>query len=194
MTNRTEIDIELSRIYFDILVTLAKTTKGQTIYYSELAQLAKAKYPNSPHINAAIATNMGRRLDAVRAFTSANQMPDLSALVINRSTGDNGEIFLNTFDGEAIRKQVSEFDWQNVKIDFENFLTDEIKSLERRRQAARRPRQMPEADARQLWWDFCKANPEKVAQVTLAQKEQIIALIIQWKTPEEALQSVCGIS
>jgi len=191
MTNRTLIDIELARIYFDILVTLAKDNKEQTINYGKLADLAKAQYPDSPHIQAAIATNMGRRLDALREFTSSNQMPDLSSLVVNKATGDNGEGFSRSFDGDAVRKQVADFNWNDVKVDFEKFLVAEIKALEKRKEQAKKPKKLTEDEARQLWWSFSKENKDKVSKVTLKQKEQIIKLLILLVAPEDALAQIC---
>ena len=109
MTNRTLADIELSRVYFEILIDLAKNQKDTTIQYGELVNAAKLAYPTNTYVQKAIAISMGRRLDAVREFTNLHNLPDLTSLVVNKTTGDNGRGFAESFDGDAVRQQVSAF-------------------------------------------------------------------------------------
>lgn len=136
MVNRTLLDIELARIYFEILVDYARSYPGKTIQYGQLVHLANDRYPNNQFVKSAIATSMGRRLDALREFTTHKNIPDLSSLVVNKQTGDNGEGFKKSFDGEAVRQIVSDFDWSKVKIDFDNYLVEERLALEEREKIA----------------------------------------------------------
>ena len=144
MTNRTLADIELSRVYFEILIDLAKNQKDTTIQYGELVNAAKLAYPTNTYVQKAIATSMGRRLDAVREFTNLHNLPDLTSLVVNKTTGDNGRGFAESFDGDAVRQQVSAFNWHSVQISFSEFLNEETQQYLQRQaeKAQKRPKKI----------------------------------------------------
>jgi hypothetical protein len=190
MANRTLLDIELARVYFEILVNFAKSQPGKTVEYGQLVQWAKDRYRNNSFVKSAIPTNMGRRLDALREFTTQKNLPDLSALVVNKLTGDNGEGFKKSFDGDAVRQKVSDFDWNEVKVDFDAYLVGEKLALDEREKKSRKPKKIKEPEARAMWWDFCKENPHQVLSVSYEEKEKIIVLIMNGQTPSDALNSV----
>jgi hypothetical protein len=192
MTNRTLTDIELSRVYFEMLIDFAKRRKGETVSYGELVVLAQAAYPDHPYVQKAIAVSMGRRLDALRDFTASNGLPDLSSLVVNKSTGDNGEGFKRSFDGDSVRQQVADFDWNSVQVSFESFIATE-KDAALLRDAAKRapkPKRVKEDVARQMWWDYFKDNRASLGDIDERRKEAIIRLIMACCSVEEALQQV----
>lgn len=192
MTNRTLADIELSRVYFEMLIDFAKRRKGETVSYGELVALAKAAYPDHPYVQKAIAVSMGRRLDALRDFTASNGLPDLSSLVVNKSTGDNGDGFKRSFDGDSVRQQVADFDWNSVQVNFESFIATE-KDAALLRDAAKRapkPKRVKEDVARQMWWDYFKDNRASLGDIDERRKEAIIRLIMACCSVEEALQQV----
>jgi hypothetical protein len=192
MTQRTLADIELSRVYFEILIDFAKHRKGETVRYGELVNLAKAAYPDHPYVQKAIAVSMGRRLDALRDFTSTEGLPDLSSLVVNKSTGDNGGGFKRSFDGESVRQQVADFDWHSVQLSFETFIATE-KDAALQREAVKRapkPKRIKEDVARQMWWDYFKDNRAALGDIDDRRKEAIIRLLMACVTIEEALRQV----
>jgi hypothetical protein len=190
MVNRTFLDIELAKVYFEILVDFAKSQPGKTIQYGQLVATANERYPENSFVKSAIATSMGRRLDALRDFTNQKKLPDLTSLVVNKITGDNGEGFKKSFDGEAVRRQVSDFDWSEVKVDFDTYLVGERLAVEERERKSHKPKKIKEPDARTMWWDFCKENPNLVDSVTYDVKEKVILLIMGGQTPNEAMHSV----
>lgn len=194
MVNRTLADIELSRVYFEILIDLAKNQKNTTIQYGELVSAAKLAYPNNTFVQKAIATSMGRRLDAVRDFTSAHNLPDLTSLVVSKSTGDNGIGFAKSFDGDAVRRLVSEFDWQSVQISFAEFLNEETQQLIQRQaeKAQRKPKKIKEPEAREIWWKYYQLNKEVIGKISDSEKEHVIKLILMCVLPDEALAQVKG--
>lgn len=130
---RTLLDIELAKVYFELLVALARDEPGQTITYGNLVRKAKLQHPDNEFLEAAIATNIGRRLDAVRQFTRSKQLPDLTALAVNQTTGDNGIGFKRAFDGESVRQEISKFDWGSVRVSFDDFISKEILAVQARR-------------------------------------------------------------
>lgn len=188
---RTEIDLVLAHTYFQVLVDLARTKGGETITYGELVRQAQAREPNNATIQrAAIATNVGRRLDALREFTAARGMPDLSALVVNKLTGDNGRAFKKIYDGEAIRAEIQAFDWRSVAVSFDKFIADQravLNAHKRVKQGDQRKR-VPEAEARRLLWDFSKEHPEQTAGIDQYLKEAAVKLIMRGMSVPEAIK------
>jgi hypothetical protein len=189
MSNRTLIDIELAKLYFEVLVELAKTMKGQTIEYGQLVEIVKQRFSQSPYISSALAVNMGRRLDALREFTAANQLPDLSSLVVNKATGDNGDGFKKSFDGEAVRRQVAEFDWNSVRLEFDDFLANQKLELEQR-QKSRALKKIKEPEALEIWWNYYKDNKSSIPNITQADKSRLVNLIMQRIPPDQALEMI----
>lgn len=191
MTHLTLADIELAKVYFEILVGLAKSNSGQTIEYGELVTLAKEKYPGSEAVKGALAVSTGRRLGVLREkFTIPNKLPDLSALVLNKSTKDNGGVFARTFDANAIREEIASFDWSTVQVDFEHFIANEKLALEQRQVRTRKTKKVKEPEARLSWWEYYKANKAEIGPLTEHDKEAIIKLIMQGQEPLDALNQV----
>ena len=190
--SRTEADLELARVYFEVLVSLARDNVGETITYGDLVQRAKAGEPNNAIVQrAAIPTNAGRRLDTLRDFAAKRGLPDLSALVVNKVTGDNGDGFKRAFDGEAIRAQIMAFDWTSVAVSFDNFIIEEKAHLKARQDSkqARHRKRVPEGEARQMFWVLAKQHPEQTAGVSYDLKEAAIKLIMRGLSVPEAIQA-----
>lgn len=190
MSVRTLLDIELARLYFEVLVDFAKTQPGKTIQYAQVVQMANDRFPNNPYLKSAIPTSMGRRLDALREFTAQKKIPDLSSLVVNKITGDNGEGFKKSFDGEGIRQQVSVFNWSEVKIDFDTYLISEKLALEDREKKIHKPKKISDLEARELWWRYFKEHRKEVGLISNDTKEKIIAHIVNCQSPSDALSAV----
>ena len=190
MRNRTLADIVLGKVYFEILVDFAKSHPAQTIQYGELVAMAKKAHPDNAYVAGAIATNMGRRLDALREFTSQHQVPDLSALVVNKATGDNGEGFKKSFDGDTVRQEIAEFDWTQLQLTFDQFIESEMVAYQQRELRTRRPKKIKEEAAREMWWTYFKANQAQIQNLTQDQKESIIQMIMRGLDPGDAFAEV----
>jgi hypothetical protein len=192
MTNRTLADIELSRVYFEILIDLAKNQKDTTIQYGELVNAAKLAYPTNTYVQKAVAISMGRRLDAVREFTNLHNLPDLTSLVVNKSTGDNGRGFAESFYGDSVRQQVSVFNWHSVKISFSEFLNEETQQYIQRQaeKAQKRPKKIKDSEAREIWWAYYQPNKQAIGKISDSDKEQIIQLIMVCVSPADALARI----
>lgn len=195
MTNLTHIDIDLAKVYFEILVSLAKTKPGQTIEYGEMVDIAKAKYPNNEAVKGATPVSAGRRLNVLREkFTAPNKWPDLTALVVNSATQNNGSGYSRTFDGEVVRAEISAFDWSAVQSDFEHIVATEKLAVEARLIRQRKPKKVTEEQARQIWWTYYDSNRASIGDITYAQKEAIIKLIMKGIEPHEALAQVSALA
>jgi len=58
--NITETDIELSKVYFTLLVEVS--IRQETIDYSSLIELSKKRYRKNPFVQSGIPSTTGRRL------------------------------------------------------------------------------------------------------------------------------------
>lgn len=190
MNNRTLADIALAKVYFEILVNFAKSNRGQTIQYGQLVAKAKELYPQNSFVAGAIATNMGRRLDALREFTSQHQVPDLSALVVNKVTGENGDGFSRSFDGEVVRQQIADFDWLKLQFTFGQFIELEMQALEQRELKAYRPKKIKENTAREIFYVFFKENQKNLPSLSYEHKEKIIELLMKGVDPRDAFSDL----
>ena len=189
-TNRTHADIELAKVYFEILVELAKSESHQTIEYGQLVDEARARHPGNRYVQGAIATNIGRRLDTLRDFGTAQGLPDLSALVVNKKTKDNGDGFKKSFDGTTVRAQIAAFDWNSVKLDFETFLAAEKEIIHKRESQSRSTRKIKEPEALNLLWEHYKEHRSDVGAVTEKEKEKVVELIMLGLDPAQAIEQV----
>ena len=134
--------------------------------------------------------SMERRLDALREFTKQHNLPDLSALVVNKATGNNGKGYIRSFDGDAVREQIAAFDWGSVQLDFENFIASEKMIFEERQIKKRKPKRIKEPEAMQIWWEYYKADKDEIGAISQDEKKAIVELIMQGYAPQDALNAV----
>ena len=80
----TQTDLELALAFYAVLVQAAR--HRETLTYGELVDRARRAYPQNETVQKAIPVSVGRRLDFVRGFTNQRGLPDLSSLVVNKST------------------------------------------------------------------------------------------------------------
>jgi hypothetical protein len=184
----TEIDLILAEAYFKVLVEIAKS--GSTIFYGELVEKAKTAFPDNATVQrAAIATNAGRRLNVVRMFTTAQGLPDLTSLVINQSSNECGEGFLKSFDPEKIRADVFSYDWESIDTGFTEYVQQTKQSINLLRTRGKKKKTIKLKDAVQIMSDHYKANKDKYPKNIREYRDQIIKLIIDGVTVEEAFNN-----
>ena len=175
--NVTLTDVHLASAYYPILIDLAK--HKQCLTYSELVERAKQEYPNRPVVQKAIAVSTGRRLDVVRAFTEERDLPDLSALIISKGTGECGVGFTKSFDPVATRELVFSFDWSEVSTDFDGFIKVTNKALAPRKRI-KKPK------ALEIMSGYFMANKATLPKNIRDFREVIVELLMEGFTPEVA--------
>jgi hypothetical protein len=176
-SNVTLVDVQLASSYYPLLVDLARHKHCLT--YGELVKRAKENYSDRPVVQKAIAVSTGRRLDVVRMFTSVRELPDLTSLVINKESGECGIGFTRSFDPKAAREEVFSFDWSAVTTDFDGF----VKHAE----TAIKPRKpVKEAKALELMSTHYQQNKANLPPSIRESREQIVELIMEGFSPEEA--------
>ena len=175
--NFTLIDVQLASAYYPILIDLAKHKHCLT--YTELVDRAKQEYPDRPAVQKAIAVSTGRRLDVVRAFTDKRDLPDLSALIISKGTGECGIGFTKSFDPVATREKVFAYDWAGVSTDFDGFIKITQAEIEPRKR-------VKEPKALELMASYYKANKESLPKNVREWRELIVELIMEGFSAEAA--------
>ena len=173
--NVTLIDVKLASAYYPILVDLARHKHCLT--YGELVQRAKDEYPKNDIVQNAIPVSTGRRLDVVRMFTSERDMPDLTSLVISKGSGECGPGFRRNFDPVTAREAVFAFDWSDVTINHTE-------------QAIKPRRTVSKGVALKLMSDYNLQHRSTLPADIRERREEIIDLIMEGFTQEEAFQMV----
>ena len=104
--NITEADIELSKVYFTLLVEVA--IRKETISYGDLVELSKKRY-KSKTVQKSLTRTIGRRLEVLRIHTDAFKLPDVSSLCFNVVSNKSGDAY--HLDPEKERKKVYRTHW-----------------------------------------------------------------------------------
>lgn len=118
--NITLTDIQLATVYYDVLIDLAMYKLCLT--YGELVERAKRLYPDRPFVQKALASSAGRRLDVVRNFTSECGLPNLTSLILNKSSGGKVIGLTRHADLKKTIEEVFAFDWTSVNMNFAGFV------------------------------------------------------------------------
>jgi hypothetical protein len=181
--NVTLTDVHLASVYYPILVDLAKHKHCLT--YSELVDRAKREHPDKPVVQKAIAVSTGRRLDVVRAFTDECGLPDLSALIISKGTGECGVGFTKSFDPVATREKVFSFDWTEVSSDFDGFIQVREKAIAPRKRVT-------EPKALEIMSAHYLANKASLPNNVREFRSVILELIMEGFSPEAAFAQAVG--
>lgn len=180
----TLTDFELAQAYYPILVETARQNK--TITYGLLVKTAKKKYPEIIAVQNAIAVSVGRRLNAVRIFTSKHQLPDISSLVINISSGDCGKSYLKNFNPDKERSAVYAHDWNKTVPEFREYLSQA--KLSYLPPKIVRKVSIKKSDANVLMSKYYYAHKSSLPRSIIKQRDNIIALIMTGISAENAYE------
>jgi len=168
--NITLNDVQLAALYYPILIDLAKHKHCLT--YGELVDKAKELYPEKEIVQNAIAVSAGRKLDVVRLFTDERGMPDLTSLIISKTTGECGSGFTDHFDPEAARKKVFDFDWTDVSTDFDMYINSAKNQVTPRKKRKRE-------EAKKLMSEYYSSHKNYLPANIADQRDHIIELLME---------------
>lgn len=190
----TDLDYILGQRYFDLLLKHVREKKknGETdieIRYGELVDRLKKEYAKKPDTKAAIAVNIGRRLYATQRICELCRLPNLAGMAVNGSESQGRSYKGNwTQEKQAILERDWDGDVEAVAKQFD-IQRDEIKG--RKRSLAERLRSAVEA---YYYRDIYKKNEELLKPlVTMEHREQIIGLLLDGVSPEDAVYQVVGV-
>lgn len=175
----TPTDLELALAFFSVLVEHAR--RRETITYGELVKRAQARFPTSEAVAKAIPVAVGRRLDFVREFTRQRALPDLSSLVVNKSTGECGVGFTRSFDPDRARSEVFAHNWAEVSEEF----AEAVATVRERALKPKKPLSHDQATRRMS--DYYFANRAALPTTVRVHRELIIRLLMSGVAPEEAI-------
>jgi hypothetical protein len=176
----TQTDVELALAFYSVLVEVARR-REEKLTYGRLVELAKSQFPTNEVVQRAIPIGVGRRLDFVRAFTEQRGLPDLSSLVVNKSTNECGVGFTRNFDPASVRAEVFAFDWSGVAKEFTGVLATA------RKQAAK-PKQVTAETAAKLMYSYFTQHKAALPSSVKDHREKIIKLIMQGASPADAFE------
>ncbi len=183
--NITLNDVQLAAIYYPILIDLARHKHCLT--YGELVKRAQEEHPERDYVQKAIAVSTGRKLDVVRLFTDERELPDVTSLIINKGKGECGSGFTEHFDPKAAREVVFSYDWSSVVNDFDLYIEQAEKAV--------KPKPKPKLtrnDAKSLTIAYYKDNRASLPKSVASKRDEIIALILDDYSVEEAFKLVAG--
>ena len=182
-TTVTVTDVQLAGAYYPILVEAAR--QERTLTYGELVKQAKSRFPDLSYVKAAIAVSAGRRLDVVRQFTNEQNLPDVTALVINQADGECGKGFTDSFNPELVRQQVFAFDWKDVSTGFDSFLSKAMQEATPRKRRTH-------AVARRLMWAHYKQYKNELPASIANNRDKLITLLADGYSATVAYEKVIG--
>ena len=175
--NITLLDIQLARVYLPILVELAR--HRTTCTYTALVDRAKAEHPDRREVQQAIPVSTGRRLEVIRLFCEAEELPDLAALVTSKGSGECGSFYIRHFDPVAARAAVFAKDWNEVLPDIDGYFDHTVRLV-----TPRPYRKQPEA--KRLMADHHRENRDRYPKEIAAQRGFILEMIAEGFDPSEA--------
>jgi hypothetical protein len=190
---RTSLDFVLARAYFDVLLDLALNFPGKVISYGELVSLTRKRNESSEWVRSAIATNIGRRLDTLREITNLIGVPDLSGLVVNRSSGDNGVGFKRSFNGDEVRASIRTYPWEQLKVKLSNEIDKRLSDLSsiKENTAKKKSFKRKSVDEAALEvWEYYKLHKHAMPKFSQAEKSALIQLVCKRIDVAEAVQQL----
>jgi hypothetical protein len=180
----TELDLIVAELMFPILVEIAPT--GETITYKEIAELIKARNPNIPQIANITQRHIGRKLGTIWEFTKTQGCPHIGSLVVIQGKDCGEGINSIVKDLPKEREKVKKFDWSNVSLGFEAYISEaKIYQKERDVKPIKRSRDEAKESFYKYWKDIQSEAPIS-SDKAIEMKERILELIQNGLSPEEA--------
>ena len=182
----TELDLELAKVFYSILVDICKGD-AETITYGSLVEKAKKDFPNNVIVQNVIPRGIGRRLDTVRLLTNELGYPDLTSLVVNAAEGECGDGYPN--NPELVRQEVKEFNWEKVEQKFNKHLQGARASLKKNsgKKKISKKAGMQKQSAK-IMADYYLQHKENYPPEIRNYREQIIELISDGYSAKEAFR------
>jgi hypothetical protein len=177
--NFTSTDLELAAAYYPILVELAQ--QRRCLSYGELLSEAQRRFPDRPVVQRAIPVSTGRRLDVIRVFAAERNIPNLSALILNKERRESGSGADDQADSKEISEAIFAYDWQELTAEFDSYCT-----LRRRAPAPRK--KVSAATARTLMAEHYAVHKMSLPKDVVRHRELILGLIEKGGTAAEAFE------
>ena len=176
----TERDLHLASLIYPLLINLAKS--GKVMTYTKLVKAVKAAHPDDVVVTTMLPVQCGRLLGVIYNFAQSRGLPRISALVINKNSGDCGKGISKGHDCDAERTACFAYDWSAALPEFWVF----IKTAKAALSAARPVKKLTDAEAREIRWTYFKANRASFIPEITDFSDVILQALLTGVTVEDA--------
>ncbi len=174
-------DIDVGSCLYSSIVVEAKKSGGVPIYYSALLEIARKLYPTDKVLEKAVPIGIGYKLLFVEMFCRAYGYPNLACLAVSRADDEPGGGYQGDWPAEM--QAVRAFDWEAA--------TPELDDYANARRAVARPLKKVKSELAALqFYTFYKAHGEYKDRISKEEKQEIIDLIIEGHSEDEAFKRV----
>jgi len=174
-------DIRVGTALFAVLVAHAREKPGQTIFYGDLLDQARARFPEDAEVERAVPIGIGMKLLFVEAFCSAHGYPNLACLAVNRGKRIPGLAYPGDWEREM--REVAEFNWDEVQPVLDAYVGEAIV-------AATPLRPISREKALEIRYEHFKNNRAAYDPLTESEREEIVNILMSGVDVERALAMV----
>jgi len=188
--NWTAHDINLSRIWLPILIEVAK--HGKKISYGELIKLGVEHNPENKYAPSTIPLKVGNHLNVLRQLLRELDLPDISVIVVNGTTGEPGDAY--AFDFPTEQRKVYSTDWDNHKEYIESLFGaikyEEYDFSKKRVKKDKPPPRLKREELVKMMSSFYRENGSQYPKWVRGKREDIIDLLSDGMGVEDAFKQV----
>jgi len=174
-------DIRVGTGLYATLVAHAASRPGQTIFYGDLLDQARARFPEDEALKRSVPIGIGMKLLFVQAFCDANGYPNLACLAVNKGRQIPGIAYPGDWEREM--REVAAFDWSAVQPALDAYVTQATV-------AATPLRKRRETEARELLFAHFRENRAAYAAIGQDEREEMVAQLMAGIDVDAALRSV----
>jgi hypothetical protein len=174
-------DISVGTKVFAALVQHARAHPGQTVFYGDLLEQARALFPGDEEMQRAVPIGIGMKLLFVQAFCESNGYPNLACLAVNKGRNIPGISYPGDWEREM--REVAGFDWSAVKPVLDAYVARAVT-------VATPLRRRPEAEARDQLFVHFRANRAVYERFSYSDREEMVGLLMEGLAIDTALDTV----
>lgn len=175
---RTLLDVQLARLLYPLLIELATQRELRT--YSQLIDIAQARYPDDQRIQNLIPVRMGRILWVIYDFVAERGLPRLTLIIVSATDQYPGSAMWH-HDCQAEQQRCFEFDWSTVDEAFDSYGHTSEKAVTPVKRISRE-------QAKRLMSEHYAEHRQAYPTAITSLRETIIENIMNGMATEEAFQ------
>jgi hypothetical protein len=183
-------DINLSRIWLPILMDVAK--QGKKITYGDLIKAGVEYNPDNKYASGTIPQKAGNHLNVLRQLLRELDLPDISVIVVNKSTGEPGVAY--AFDVPTEQRKVYSTDWDSHKSELETLFGaikyEEYDFSKKRVKKDKLPVRIKREDLKKINWEYWKENKNQYPKWFRGKNDEIVDLLSTGLSIEECYKKV----